>query len=407
MEDAKLLGKKLTVHYALIQAAYIMFYCSIFSFATVFLLSRGFSNTQVGLTMTFSSAAALVFQPFVAGFADKTKRFSLRSILVAMLAAVIFFSILLWIVPAVVLPVAVFFVLLVVFFSTQIALVTSLSMAHINSGVPVNFSLARGIGSFAFALLSILLGFLVDDLGGWIIMLVNIVVGLIGIGLVLTFPRPQKQPLEASEPSEQPAAAGMIDFILDNKRFMAVVGSVSLIFFSHTLINSYTIQIVNRVGGSSADMGIAIAIAGFLELPAMALFPLILKKMRSAGLIMKIAGVFFVIKAIATLLAPSMGWIYAAQTLQVFAYAMITPASVYYVNQVIHDVNKNKGQAWMGMTMGISGLFSNYAGGLMLDSQGGVTLMLIVGIAVSLAGLGLLFFIDKPRLSSRVEEVVS
>jgi len=37
---------------------------------------------------------------------------------------------------------------------------------------------------------------------------------------------------------------------------------------------------------------------------------------------------------------------------------------------VISKADKNKGYAWMGMTMGISGMLSDFLGGLMLDSKG-------------------------------------
>ena len=78
-----------------------------------------------------------------------------------------------------------------------------------------------------------------------------------------------------------------------------------------------------------SQLGIAIAIAGFLELPAMALFPWFHRKMRNPGAILKLSGVFVVLKAILTLLAPNVLWIYVAQSLQFFAYALFLPASVY------------------------------------------------------------------------------
>jgi PPP family 3-phenylpropionic acid transporter len=144
-------------------------------------------------------------------------------------------------------------------------------------------------------------------------------------------------------------------------------------------------------------MGIATAIAGFLELPAMAFFPLILKRIRSAGTIMKLSGVFFIVKALITLLAPNVFWIYIAQCFQFFAYAMFIPSSVYYVNEVINEIDKIKGQTYMGMSLVISGMIGNSLGGLMLDTSGGVSFMLTVGIAVSIVGLIMLIFFDSFR----------
>ena len=351
MEETKTLGRNLTANYALIQGISNMLNCGIYSFASVFLLSRGFSNSLVGLTLTLASGFSLLSQPAVAAFADRSKKLDLRGITAVILAITIFFSIILLIIPPVTLPTMILYILLFVFYTPQIALVTSLAMEHINNGVPINFSLARGIGSFAYAALSFGMGFLVDDFGPWVIMLINIGIGLVGIILVLTFKKAKSQTVDRVD--EKAGASGLLEFALQNKRFLAVVSSVSLLFFSHILISTFTIQIIKNVGGDSSNMGIAGAVAAVLELPAMAMFPLIYKRIRNAGLIMKLSGVFMVIKVVITLAAPSVFWVYIAQSFQFFAYAMFIPSSVYYVNQVIRGADKVKGTGADGYGYGL------------------------------------------------------
>jgi len=297
--------------------------------------------------------------------------------------------------PQKVLPIVICYIIISPLFSAQLPLLTSMSMEHINTGVPVNFSLARGIGSLAFAILCSSLGFLVDAYGGWVIMLANIVISVVGVVLVSLFPKPQKTKVVNLE--VKPEASNLVEFALRNKTFMLVVLSVAMIFFSHIVINSFTIQIVNHIGGDNSDMGIAVAIAAFIELPAMAMFPWIYRKVRNAGLILKVAGGFFVLKAVITLFAPTIAWFIVAQCFQFFAYAMLTPASVYYVNAVIPEADKNKGQMCMLMTGAICGLIANLTSGLILDSSGGVRLMMSGGIAVSLAGLFMLLLVVRPK----------
>ena len=144
MDDNTKLGKKLTQNYAMIQVIYIMGYCSVYSFSAVFLLARGFTNSQVGLTLTLSSVLGLLVQPVIATFADKTKKFAQRTIVATMLLGMVVFALLLYVIPRPVLPVGILYVILIMFFSTQIPLVTTMSMDHINNGVPINYSLARG-----------------------------------------------------------------------------------------------------------------------------------------------------------------------------------------------------------------------------------------------------------------------
>lgn len=395
MDANKILGKKLTRHFSMIQAIYIMGYCSIFSYAAVFLLARGFTNSQVGLTLTLSSVLGLLVQPLVASFADKTKKLSLRSIVAVMLLIMILFAVLLYIIPKPVLGVGILYVILLTFFATQVPLVTTMSMDHINNGVPINFSLARGIGSFAYAILSIGLGYLVDDFGAGVIMLVNIALGLLGLVLVLSFQKAKRSGDDGVGGEVKPT--GLLEFAKNNKRFIGVVGSISILFFSHVTISTFMIQIIENVGGSSADMGMANSIAAIVELPAMALFPLLYMRIHNAGLLMKLSGVAFIIKTVVTLLAPSVFWVNVSMSLQFFAYAMFIPASVYYVNEVISGADQNKGQALMGMVMGISGLLGNILGGLMLDSRGGVSFMLTVGLGVSVMGFVMLLLIDRSK----------
>lgn len=404
MADPAHLGKRLTTHYALIQSIYNMGYCCIMSFAAVFLLSRGFTNSHVGLILTLASALALICQPMIATFADKTQNIALRTMVAVLLLANTLIALMLLVMPSLLLPSAILYILLVCFHITQQSLITSMSMEHINTGIPINFSLARGIGSFAFALLSLAMGFLVNDYGAWIVMPITMSLGLGGILLVSSFQKAHIHTLK-TEKTTSDGASSLIEFAKKNKSFIAIVGSIALMFFSHTLINTYTIQIIKHVGGTSADMGIATAIAGFLELPAMALFPFFLSKIRSPGTIMKLSGVFLVIKTLITLLAPNVLWINIAQCLQFFGFAMFIPSSVYYVNHVIDEVDKVKGQASMGMALGISGMIGNVLGGLMLDTSAGVPFMLTVGMSVSCVGVVLVFLLDSIR--ARQEQVFS
>lgn len=387
-------GQRLTANYALIQCIINMAYCCIINFAAVFLLARGFSNSAVGLTLTSANGLALLTQPIIATFADQTRRFTLRQIVAGLLLLCGLAALLLMVTPALLLPTALLYILLICAFNSQGSLVVALALDHLNAGVPINFSLARGIGSFAFAALALVLGYLTNRYGSEIIMPVGLVISLLGVILVATFPKAAPSTaVESLTSAEQ--AVGFGEFARRNGRFLALLGSVTLLYFSHALINTYTIQIVNHVGGSTADMGLVSAIGGFLELPAMALFPLLMQRFKHAGTILKWSGLFFILKGLLTLLAPNVGWLYVAQCLQFFAYALFTPASVYYVNQVIRGADKVKGQAGMNMALGVSGMTGNFLGGFMLDASGGVGFMLTVGLAVSLVGLVLVWLFTE------------
>jgi len=394
IRDQHLGGSNLTARYTLIQCIFSLAYCCVLYFAAVFLLARGFSNSAVGLTLTIASGLSLITQPIIAAFADRTRRLTLRQFVGGLMAVCALAALLLMVVPNLFLPTAFLYIMLLWAFNSQGSLVVALALEHINAGTPVNFSLARGLGSFAFSLLALVLGYLINRYGSELIMPLGLMFSLIGVVLVVTFPKVIHPAIQGSAATSKQASR-FDEFAWRHRRFMALLGSVTLLFFSHTLINTYSIQIVKHVGGSTADMGIAAAIGSFIELPAMALFPLLMQRVKHVGTILKWSGVFFVLKALLTLLAPTIGWFYAAQCLQFFAFAMFTPAAVYYVNQVIPGVDKVKGQAGLAMALGVSGMIGNFLGGLLLDTSGGVHFMLTVGLGVSAVGLVLVWLLTE------------
>ena len=67
------------------------------------------------------------------------------------------------------------------------------------------------------------------------------------------------------------------------------------IYFSHTCINTFALQIVTPKGGTSQTMGIAASIAAVVELTTTLLFPFYRKYFRLSFLV-KISGVFFILK---------------------------------------------------------------------------------------------------------------
>ena len=177
----------------------------------------------------------------------------------------------------------------------------------------------------------------------------------------------------------------MIQFVRKYKLFILLIFATAITFCSHTMINNYFIQVIEHVGGNTKDMGTAIGLAAFIELPAMTLFMPLIKRIRCSA-ILRSTFVFFLIKALITLFASNVYLIYVAQLFQFSAYAMFIPASIYYVNQIIGEADLVKGQAFMTGAITLSGVIASLVGGVILDGPG-VRVMLIVGVFSSVVGL--------------------
>ena len=109
------------------------------------------------------------------------------------------------------------------------------------------------------------------------------------------------------------------------------------------------------------------SIAAMVELPAMALF-LPLSKKISYRNILCISCTFFFLKVTCMFFAGNMIQVYLAQCLQFCSYGLFIPASAYFMNSILPTEDKTKGQAALGIfTFGLSGLLSSLLSGIMLD----------------------------------------
>ena len=60
-----------TIRYTLINVLYFVAFCTVHAYAGVYLLDKGFTNTQVGLALAIANILSVFGQPLVAGIVDK------------------------------------------------------------------------------------------------------------------------------------------------------------------------------------------------------------------------------------------------------------------------------------------------------------------------------------------------
>lgn len=404
-------AKQLTLKYAFLQSAYWITECAIYSFAAVFLHYKNFDNTELGIVLSLSSIFSILLQPPIAAYADKSKKISLRSIVLLLMIIVLASSLILLAAKDSFFIIAGVFVLINTIQFTLNPLLNSLAMEFMNKGVPINYGLARGTGSMAFAIASYFVGISVDQHGAGILVTVFIIGYCFLIAAAFLFrikpssvqalsdhskPIDSKRNKTGTKEGEIPAPSGILGFFLKYKRFTLLLLGVAMIYYSHSLLNTYLISIIEHVGGNSADMGLGLTISAALELPTMAAFIYIIKKVECNNLI-KISAFFFFIKALIAWLAPSVTILYVSQACQMLAFALFTPASVYYVNSIIDDRDKVKGQSMLGVaSWGIAGTVANLTGGKILDTIG-VTYLLLLGTIVSAIGFLVICFTTERR----------
>lgn len=376
-----------TLRYCANQGAFWMSYSAVFAFASVFLLARGFSNHEIGIVVAAGSALSAILQPGFGAYADSRRKCILHRLIIIVSLIMIVLAGLLLAVSKSFWIIALLYGLLVAFLQVNTPLTYSLGMFFINKGVPVNFGIARGFGSLAYAVLSTVLGRLVEKYSADMIMYAVILVYILLITATATFHFKGVDELNPQAGTDEDKAGSgrhRLGLLKKHPRFTVVLlGSVCL-FVSHNIISNYIYQIVGYHGYSSAEMGMAISIAAVLEIPMLSAFNMINRRFTS-GTLLKICGAFFALRSLILLLAGNLTMIYLAQLAQPFGYGLYVGASVYYVNHTIEEEHRVEGQSYMTLTCAVGAVLGSLIGGWLLDLIS-VPGMLIFGTSVAAVG---------------------
>ena len=373
---------KRTASYAAVQFFFWFAYGTALAYASPYLLACGLSNTAIGLINAAACALSVLIQPALAAYADRANSPSVKTILSILLCVMLFFNALL-VLAAGKSSFASGALLGIVILIVQLCLplVNALATESMNAGSMLNFGIARGFGSIGYAVMSVFMGQLIAWKGAKIHPAALALFSVCLLLAILLFPFRKKRKDGCETRNHQDAFSA---FVRRYPAFCVMLAGCVMIYVSHVLINNYIYQIVAARGGGSEHMGIAMALAGVTEVIPMFIFPWMLKK-RDSGFWFRLSGVFFTLKALGTLLASSMEALYLVQLIQPMGWGLLTVASVYYVNGIMGEQDRIKGQAYMTMTLTRATIIGSLSGGWMIDTVG-VNGMLAVSVACGAAG---------------------
>lgn len=162
MSSAK--TKNLTPIYAFIQGLYWMNFAAIMGYSGFYLLGSGFSNTEIGIIIAIAGILSAVLQPVLASYADRPESPSLKKFLQLLLVLQLILGIALLFCKSILLT-GVVYGCGVTLLQLLTPFINSLGMESINQGQTLNFGIARGMGSVAYAALSYVLGIITSRTG--------------------------------------------------------------------------------------------------------------------------------------------------------------------------------------------------------------------------------------------------
>lgn len=381
----------LTIQYGAIQGTYWMTYATIASFASAFLLARGYSNSEIGLLIAVGNIVALVMQPIVADIADRSQKISLATMTELMTVIMMVLSIGQLVIKHRSFALFVIYVLLLALQVCLQPLFNTLNFKLQECGVELNFGLCRAGGSVAYAAVCTFIGTLVDRFGANVLPISSeIILVMMMISIIVTIRHYNKllsengrvETATFSKTNEQEIT--LLDFIKRNKMFLVLNIGVLFMYSNNQLLNTFMYQVLVEIGGSGEDLGRIFGMMAFLEIPTMVCFDRINRRFSSQKLII-FASVVFTAKMILIFMSGSVAMIYVAETLQIFSYGLFIPGMVKFIARTMAPGEQAKGQALFTMMMSFSSIVSNLVGGWLLDISG-TRAMLIFGVVATIIG---------------------
>ncbi len=349
--------------YSLIHASMWGMYAVIIYFANDFLKAQGLSGAMCSLVLGVTAAASVLLNVGVSEVIKRTRKLKLYVATIG-LAALILLGLGGMLISSKVLAMAGICLVLTLL---QLApgMCNSLGMDAIAKGAPATYAVARGIGSVAFATVSLLSGMLIDRFGEGAVPAVGGTMAAVLILAVLWFHSCVEKQLPAAV--EAPKAAGekkKDNFLAKSPMFTLFLLGAALMNISHYYLVVFLGNVTDALNLGKDVQGTAAAVSTYVELPIMLGFAFLSRKMRCNNLL-RISCFMFLLKCFGMIVADSAMGIYLAHATQIVGYGLYAIASVTYAGEVMGKEDAVRAQSYLAGTISLGNVVAMSTGGLM------------------------------------------
>ena len=383
-----------TFHYMIITGGFWMAFCVVTAYAAVYLKGIGCSNTELGLILALGNVGGALLSPVLGAMIDRNRNLRHASVINVLLSVQVVLLVLLRLHPAHDLLTAACYVLYMTAMMPVNAVNLDLCVRLDRAKAPLDFGLARSMGSFSFVILSTLLGIITAQWGHLSLPFAGLAVVALQFFGNHIIDRDLRM-AEAAMPEEEVVitekSSSLAVFIRENKMFCLMLFGTIIIFIAHNLDGNFLINEVEALGGNTAIMGYVAAFTAIVEVPVM-MFASKLPKKWSTVQYIRLSFIFFVLKILAYALAPTIPLFFAARVLQAPSYALYTVLIVGYADRTVARKDSAKAQSLAFSMTTIGSVLASLIGGPMFDAVGVRPTMLTaaaiaaVGAVIALAG---------------------
>ena len=389
------LNKKLspvTFHYMIITGGFWMAFCVVTAYAAVYLQGVGCTNAELGLILALGNVGGALLSPVLGARIDRNRNLRHAAVINVLLAIQVLLLVVLRLHPRHDLLTAACYVLYMAAMMPVNAVNLDLCVRLERAKAPLNFGLARSMGSFSFVILSTLLGVITARWGHLSLPFAGLAVIALQFFGNRIIDRDLREAESALPPDETAAAeksSSLPVFIRENRMFCLMLFGTIIIFIAHNMDGNFLINEIRALGGDTAVMGYVAAFTAIVEVPVM-MFASKLPKKWSTVQYIRLSFVFFVLKILAYALAPTIPLFFAARVLQAPSYALYTVLIVGYADRQVARKDSAKAQSLAFSMTTVGSVLASLIGGAMFDAAGVKTTMLTAA-AIAAAGAVIAF----------------
>ena len=385
--------REIQVKGLLVQALFWASYCAYSSFIVNMLTDYGYPSATATGMMTATSVLSFIAQPVSGYICDNFishKRVYIALTICALPTMVLLSRCLF----SPVLTMALM-LLFTVFMVQMPGLLDAWVIGLTNLYPGVNYGLCRGSSSLLFAIAAQAMGWVTAQFGHGARMWLGAALGLLSVIVAFTLKelptRRQAETAAGEANSRNPhglSTGETVKILVRNKCYLLLLAMNFLLFLGYSCVSSFIPVLTEQLGGGSSEVGTVFALNALAEVPAMFLMSAVLRKVPAKKVIL-FAAVFFVLRLGLTALSVNFTMMLLVQLLQGFSFAVIWPASMGYLNQIVEDgVRSTAIMTYSSVTLGVSAIFGNLFGTLILSAAGDVRM--VFGFSALVAGLGLM-----------------
>lgn len=336
-----------------------------YPFFVPFLKNAGYDEVDIGI-ITSAMCFVGIVGPILWGAVLDRRKSAKALIIVNILAGCAVMQL----VPAAVRNYGLLLCLLTVVNLTVLPMTTTLDgwiMRLKGHGVPINYGLARGSGSLAYAFSSTIAGLAIARFGLNSMFPLVLAVECVTV-LFILLARSNPSTEEDSIPVD--AAAGLEAPLHRNRPFIVFVALSTLLYVGVCSANNFFWILLENAGGKPADMGPAMGVCALSEFPAMLLSSRLLRKYGDTTLLVVAMG-FYAVRIFLFFAMRSAGGLVLAQLTNSLSYGLFLPVSVHYISRITPGRSRATALSIASsLYMGAGGILGNFAGGFFIKSFG-------------------------------------